>query len=109
VRLVAEMPAATVVAEDGSAAERVSLKSVPAAEDNSRPVILDSSASTEHDADESDSSTEPDDPAASKDSAARKRKTISNCYITFYCCYYIHLTASFPGQPGARKVKAVWI
>jgi len=32
-------------------------------------------------------------------------------YYYYYFChhYYTHLTAPFPGQPGTRKVKPVWI
>ena len=78
VKYAAETSAKNVVADD-NAAERMSLNNVQV--DN--PPNLDSSGSTEHDADDSEASMEADveEGSPKKDSATKKRKKISNYSI----------------------------
>ena len=66
--------AAKSVAADDNAGERVSLNKVKV--DN--PPNLDSTGSTDHDADDSEASTEADEDTPDQDSTLKKRKKISN-------------------------------
>jgi len=87
--LVAADKGKPVIADDNHATERLSLNKVQIdddAEGNNSSPKLDLTGSTDHDADESEVSTEPDvdDSAANRDSTLRKRKKISTLLICFY-------------------------